>query len=893
VPWLRWSNGMTQSMDRLIRLTGACLLVAANARAQSSFAVLKDFDSPLSQTHGGILRTADGTIYGSTINGGLNQLGGIFRVQADGSGFTVLHSFDFFDGYWPFGELMLGADGLLYGTTQSGGGGVYGTIFKLHTDGSGFSVIHAFNTVTGSYPYGGLTQGADGTIYGTTSQGGSQGKGTIFRVQPNGSGFTILRSFGGLNGDSPRATLTLMAGKLYGATYQGGVSNLGTVFALATDGSGFTTLHSFSAAEGTNPNSPLAVGADGALYGTAFQGGGSGLGTVFKIQTDGSGFTVLTSLTAAIGYAAGGVIQGLDGALYGEGQFCCGGGTVYRVQTDGSNLTLLHSLVPLEGSGLITPLAQAGDGTLFGFTQIGGASNDGAIFRLAPDGSDFATLHSLGDESGDGVTLAGPMAVGSNGRLFGATGRGGAAGAGTVFGLDQDGSGFSVLHSLDPAQGKGAAGGPIEGLDGALYGTTSRGGVFDAGTVFRLQADGSAYTVLHSFNGGDGNQPNAGLTQGPDGTLYGTSLSGGVFKLQPDGSGLTPLGGLGFLNFSPVALGTDGMLYAATSQGGANGAGLLFRVTTDGNDLTELHSFSGTDGTSPNAVVMGRDGRLYGTTRFGGVGNQGSVFSMSPDGTGFVTLRLLSGLDGANPWALFELPDGRLFGTTAGGGAHGLGTVFMMRPDGSNFEVLHAFGGLDGDRPSGPLVADSSGTLYGTTDRGGPRGGGVVFKLVPPPPPPLVIGPADAWIGLKNSDDTGTTFDLLAEVFQDTVLVASGQLSGVPGVGSGFNNARLRTIALTPATVTPGTTLSIRLSVRVAAESRHRTGTARLWFNDASANSRLEVTIGGSALNYYLLDGFNLGTEVGPGPKKTKDVLVDRARDGNAFKAFGTWSVFQ
>src|SRR5262249_54548370 len=144
--------------------------------------------------------------------------------------------------------------------------------------------------------------------------------------------------------------------------------------------------------------------------------------------------------------------------------------------------------------------------------------------------------------------------------------------------------------------------------------------------------------------------------------------------------------------------------------------------------------------------------------------------------------------------------------------------------------------------------------------------------VVPPPPPPVVIGPADAWIGLKTSDDVGTSFDLLAEVFQDAVLVASGQLNSVPGVGSGFNNARLRTIALTPATVTPGTTLSIRLSVRVAADSRHRSGTARLWFDDASANTGLETAVGGAPANYYLLDGFKLGTAVGSGPKTALDV---------------------
>jgi uncharacterized repeat protein (TIGR03803 family) len=290
---------MRQSINRVIRLTGACLLVVANARAQNSFAVLKEFDSPLSQIQGGILRTADGTLYGSTIDGGPDQHGGIFRVQADGSGFTVLHRFQLADGISSYAELIQGADGFLYGTTQSGGDSVVGTIFKLQTDGSGYSAIHSFDGISGSFPRGGLTQSADGTLYGTTELGGSQGSGTIFKVQPDGSGFTILHSFGGLDGSNPRATLTLVANKIYGATFQGGLANLGTVFRLETDGSGFSSLHSFSEAEGINPSSPLAVGADGALYGTASQEGASGYGTVFKIQTDGSGFTVLTSLTAA------------------------------------------------------------------------------------------------------------------------------------------------------------------------------------------------------------------------------------------------------------------------------------------------------------------------------------------------------------------------------------------------------------------------------------------------------------------------------------------------------------------------------------------------------------------------------------------------------------------
>ena len=155
------------------------------------------------------------------------------------------------------------------------------------------------------------------------------------------------------------------------------------------------------------------------------------------------------------------------------------------------------------------------------------------------------------------------------------------------------------------------------------------------------------------------------------------------------------------------------------------------------------------------------------------------------------------------------------------------------------------------------------------------------------------LAPAQAWIGLKNSDDVGTKFDVLAEVFKDGDLVGSGQVNSVSGGSSGFNNAILRTIplALSSSANCCGGTFSIRLSVRIAADSGHRSGTARLWFNDAQANSGFGATIGGAANSYYLRDLLQLGTVVGSGPKKTSDVKVDRAVGGNPFKPFGTWSI--
>lgn len=155
------------------------------------------------------------------------------------------------------------------------------------------------------------------------------------------------------------------------------------------------------------------------------------------------------------------------------------------------------------------------------------------------------------------------------------------------------------------------------------------------------------------------------------------------------------------------------------------------------------------------------------------------------------------------------------------------------------------------------------------------------------------LGTARVWIGLKNSDDVGTKFDLLAEALKNGAVVGSGQINDVAGGSSGFNNAVLDTINLAlsaPVSLCSGDTLGIRLSVRVASSSAHVSGTARLWFNDSAATSRFGATVGGVMSDYFLLDNFVLNTASGAGPKRTIDVTVNRNVGGNSFKPFGTWT---
>jgi uncharacterized repeat protein (TIGR03803 family) len=336
-------------------------------------------------------------VYGTTWGGGTGTggLGTVFKLTTDGSTFTLLHSFaGGSDGTYPAASLIQGADGALYGTTYQGGTG-YGTVFKLNPAGGSVTLLHSFaGGSDGTYPWAGLLQGADGALYGAATYGGANGLGTVFRLTTDGSTFTLLHSFAGAttDGEGPYAGLFQGAdGALYGTTYFGGTGDLGTVFKLNPDGSGFTLLHEFTggSTDGAYPKSGLLQGADGALYGTTYSGGTGSVGTVFKLNANGSGFTLLHSFVGGVADGSSpvaGLLQGADGVLYGMTNY--GGasdlGTVFKLNTNGSGFTLLHTFAggSTDGFDSRAGLLQGSDGALYGTTSGGGASNLGTVFKL-------------------------------------------------------------------------------------------------------------------------------------------------------------------------------------------------------------------------------------------------------------------------------------------------------------------------------------------------------------------------------------------------------------------------------------------------------------------------------------------------------------------------------
>jgi uncharacterized repeat protein (TIGR03803 family) len=260
-----------------------------------------------------------------------------------------------------------------------------------------------------------------------------------------------------------------------------------------------------------------------------------------------------------------------------------------------------------------------------------------------------------------------------------------------------------------------------------------------AATAVALPAQ--TFTSLHSFNGTDGANPDAGLVQGTDGNLYGTTNDGGaysegnVFNITTSGT-LTSLYSFckngctdGAGPEAELVQGTNGDFYGTTAYGGANSEGTVFRITPSGT-LKTLHSFDGTDGEYPDAgLVLGANGKFYGTTDEGGANSVGTVFSITAGGA-LTTLHSFDyATDGGYPEAgLVQGTNGKFYGTASNGGADAGGTVFSITAGGT-LKTLDSF--AENSLPKAGLVQGTDGNLYGTTYEGGTYGGGTVFRVTP------------------------------------------------------------------------------------------------------------------------------------------------------------------
>jgi uncharacterized repeat protein (TIGR03803 family) len=359
----------------------------------------------------------------------------------------------------------------------------------------------------------------------------------------------ILHSFGGgtTDGQHPDGALTISGSTLYGMTPEGGSGGDGTIFQLSISGTAYSLMHQFSVgvADGANPNGSLLL-SGATLYGlTQFGGNMGNNGTFFKIAVDGSGFGI---------------------------QHSFGGGA-----TDGA-----------EPLGSLTQFGSS----IFGMTQQGGGANLGTLFKINPDGTAFNVVHSFAGGTTDGQHPSFSAVTASGPTVYGMTPTGGAFGFGAIFRSNADGTGYTLLHSFNANIGDGwEPSGSLTLSGSTLYGMTSFGGG-GAGTIFKINIDGTGYTIMHTFTG------------------------------QPTGDGANPVGTL-------TLVGTA--LYGTTPTGGADALGALFGINTDGTAYDVLHSFAGglSDGANPGDLTFSGSA-LYGMTGAGGADNLGTIYSFAP-----------------------------------------------------------------------------------------------------------------------------------------------------------------------------------------------------------------------------------------------------------------------
>lgn len=340
-------------------------------------------------------------LYGAADAGGTNGIGTIFAVSLSGGSFVNLHNFDVpTNGQGPSASMAL-SGAQLYGTTRVGGTNGLGTVFSISTSGAGFNIIHQFGlAITGHDPVtgNGINSGgafpetdlvlSGGTLYGATEQGGSGGGGVLFKLSTNGLGFTLLHNFNNADGQYPSVHMVVIGTNLFGTTVFGGtgpVSGNGTIFRVNTDGTGFTNLYYFNGTNAANPYTGLVFSGSN-LYGMAHIGqaalGGAPYGSIFRIDTNGSNFAIVYVIDPELNAASptSGLVVSSN-QIYGtELGYDYYGDTIFRVNTDGTGYTNLTSFNTPGDPGSINGLSMVA-GNLY-CTGSGGANSNGDIFEL-------------------------------------------------------------------------------------------------------------------------------------------------------------------------------------------------------------------------------------------------------------------------------------------------------------------------------------------------------------------------------------------------------------------------------------------------------------------------------------------------------------------------------
>ncbi len=639
----------------------------------------------------------------------------VVAFKSDGTS-ALLHDFKIADPTDCNG-VITGPGGKLYGTTVTGGNYYNGTLFSVNTDGTNFKIIHHYKKAGTAIPPSVspdrklyivisdslFTFAADGSaltfiskvapfckrivisddqwIYGCGTENSSR---FIFRIKTDGSGYAILHVFDSdTEGFLDLGTLVCITptGRIF-LTCSAGSDNFGILASMRTDGSDFKINKAFTSAEKTNFGiSPLTAGAvlhdNGKIIFTMLSGGEYSYGTMLSFDTLTSTLTksfsfprISNGRTNANNAAQPQIINGKLVGLSSEG--------LYSVALNGTNYQQLNTL-PSSGYPILN--YETSTNSIF-YSTNGGAFKNTQIVKIDAITNTNSTIHSFGNVP-EGYNPDGIIRT-PNGVLYGIARNGGSEGGGTLFKMNADGSAFSVVKDFTGNNGQSPVGQLLYASDGRLYGVCKNSGgsgSSDSMLIYGIDVTGNNYLVLHIFD----TKTDGGLI--PE---LAESSSGEIAGLIAPSSGIPPPPKIYKLN--------------------KNGTGFTILKTL---------SLTGTDGFSPKHGLVCFNGYFYGVTTQGGIGpagfEAGSIFRIKEDGSNFSVIKyfISGGSDGSKPQGGLTLgSNNKLYGVTFNGGSNGKGTAFALNPSDLTFQVIFNFGGGKEISPISKFTEASDGKLY-------------------------------------------------------------------------------------------------------------------------------------------------------------------------------------
>lgn len=591
-----------------------------------------------------------------------------------------------------------------YGTTRHGGTNGGGTIYKINGDGTGISTEYNFlesNAGRGA-DFSVMLAAPGGLLYGTTRFGGITDNGVLFSYNPTSNAYTVIFHFDHLvaKGSTPIGKLVLFNGLLYGVTHAGGNNYQGTIFTVNPTSGLHEKLFDFETASGVNPFGGLTLGPDNMLYGMTSAGGGSN-------------------------------------------------GTLYQLNPATKDVTVKHSFDNTTGAFPLRELTLGTNNLLYGMTVSGGANDKGVLFEYN------TTTGVLTKKVDFDASTIGSNPIGSllqstvTGKFYGGTASGGVNDAGTLFEYDPTTSG--IVKKVDfefTASGRGQINMLARLPDDKMYGTTEVGGTLGAGVIFEFIPATGVLTKKFDLDGfSQGYSPKSGLTLASNGNFYGMTAAGGFadngtlfewnpgtnafvqkisFKVSPDG--ITPE--------NTLVQAPNGKLLGVTVDGGTYGGGVLFEfdpLTKVYTKKVEFNDYTNTGGNPFGGIVAANNGKYYGVTSNGGTGNTGVLYEYNYGTNGFTKKVDFTPVGhGSDVIAPMIILNDVAYGVASNGGTNSMGTIFEYNYVLETFQKTYVFGGTDGANPVSPMMLASDGMMYGVTLQGGNTNNeGVLYQYNP------------------------------------------------------------------------------------------------------------------------------------------------------------------